>query len=246
MKASFDFTGKTVMIAGAASGIGSATVSACLAAGAKVLAMDIDAAGLSALPRDERLQLSTVDISDSAAVGSSIQGWVEVVGRVDAAVISSAIQRRASIDAMTDSDWQRHLDVNLSGTFYTLRHLFPIMKQQRFGAIVAFTSGLATNGWPGAAAYAATKAGIIGLVKCAALELRSYGVRINALSPGLVATPVFLKSASSEELAMYERTLGVSTPEEVVPTILYLISDAAVTMSGNVVERRLIPRIADS
>lgn|SRR5665647_912766 len=115
-------------------------------------------------------------------------------------------------------------------------------KRSRGGSIVAFTSGLASNGWPGAAAYAATKACIVGLVKSAALELRSFGVWINALSPGLVATPVFLQSASAEELAMYERSLGVSQPEEVVPTLLHLISDGAATISGNLIERRLIPR----
>jgi len=138
--------------------------------------------------------------------------------------------------------WQRHLDVNLSGVFYALRSVFPVMKQQRSGSILAFTSGLAQNGWPGAAAYAATKAGLIGLVKCAAHELRPYGVRINAVSPGLVATPVFLSSASADELAMYERSLGVSEPQEVVETLLHLLSDGSRSISGNVVERRLIPR----
>jgi len=67
-------------------------------------------------------------------------------------------------------------------------------------------------------------------------------VRINAVSPGLVATPVFLNAASEDELAMYEATLGLSTPEEVVPSLMFLISDAANTLSGNVFERRLIPR----
>src|SRR5690606_37201321 len=114
--------------------------------------------------------------------------------------------------------------------------------KQRRGSIVAFTSGLASAGWPGASAYAATKAAIIGLVKSAALELRTSGVRVNAISPGLVATPVFLESANEEELAMYEKSLGVSTPEEVVPSLLYLISDGSSTISGNVFERRLMPR----
>ena len=83
----------------------------------------------------------------------------------------------------------------------------------------------------------------MGLVKSAAHELRPFGVRINAVSPGLVLTPVFLESASVDELAMYERSLGLSKPEEVVPTLMYLISDAGQTISGNVVERRLIPRV---
>jgi NAD(P)-dependent dehydrogenase (short-subunit alcohol dehydrogenase family) len=242
MNVSFDFTGHAVLVAGAASGIGQATVNACLAAGATVLAMDIDQAGLATFPKTDRLRTAIVDIADAVAVRDAIDTWATAVGRIDAAVITSAIQRRAPIESLSDSEWHRHLDVNLSGVFYTLRSLLPIMKRQRSGAIVAFTSGLASNGWPGAAAYAASKAGIVGLVKCAALELREYGVRINALSPGLVSTPVFLNSASTEELAMYERSLGISTPEEVVPTILYLISGAAASISGNVVERRLIPR----
>ena len=71
-------------------------------------------------------------------------------------------------------------------------------------------------------------------------------MRVNAVSPGLVATPVFLESATEDELAMYERSLGISTPDEVVPTLLHLISDGASTISGNVVERRLVPRPASS
>ena len=189
-----------------------------------------------------RLETLILDVSDSQAVEKIINQCAKKYGHIDAAILTSAIQKRTPIDSLTDEEWQRHLDINLSGIFYLLRSLFPVMKAQKSGSIVAFTSGLATNGWPGAAAYATTKAGIVGLVKSAAHELRPFGVRINAVSPGLVLTPVFLDSASSDELAMYERSLGLSKPEEVVPTLLYLISDAGETISGNVVERRLIPR----
>ena len=241
MKATYDFSGHVVLVAGAASGIGRATAMACAQVGARVLAMDIDAAGLSTLPAGQ-IDTCCVDIADSDAVDAAVNDWVRVYGRIDAAVLTSAIQKRTFIDQLSNQEWQRHLDVNLSGVFYLLRALFPVMKAQRSGAIVTFTSGLASMGWPGAAAYASTKAGIIGLVKSAALELRSFGVRINAMAPGLVSTPVFLQSATPEELAMYEKSLGVSTPEEVVPSLLYLISDSATTISGNVFERRLIPR----
>lgn len=242
MKAVFDFTGHAVLVAGAASGIGRATALGCLEAGAQVLALDVDASGLGTLPSHPRLFTEQVDIADSAGVQGVVDDWLAKAGRIDAAVLTSAIQKRTPIEQLSDAEWQRHLDINLSGVFYLVRALMPAMKRQRSGSIVAFTSGLASNGWPGAAAYAATKAGIVGLVKCAALELREYGVRVNALSPGLVATPVFLDSASAEELAMYERSLGVSTPDEVVPTLMHLISDAGACISGNVVERRLIPR----
>lgn len=241
MKVHYDFTGRTVLVVGAASGIGRATALACAQAGAVVVACDIDTAGLATLGA-ANLWTVPLDIADAAAVHAGVDMIVARTGRIDAAILTSAIQQRAPIEEVADAQWQRHLDVNLSGVFYLLRALFPVMKRQRSGSILAFTSGLATNGWQGAAAYSATKAGIVGLVKSAAHELRPYGVRINAVSPGLVATPVFLASASAEEVAMYERSLGVSLPEEVVPTLLHLISDGALTISGNVIERRLIPR----
>ncbi|MGJ7530724.1 SDR family NAD(P)-dependent oxidoreductase [Variovorax sp. GB1P17] len=241
MKVTYDFRACSVLVVGAASGIGRETALACLRVGARVWAVDIDEAGLQALPANERLHVAVLDISDAVACQALVQRIDAADGRIDAAVLTSAIQHRSAIDETSDAVWQRHLDVNLSGVFYLVRALVPVMKRQRRGSIVAFTSGLASNGWQGAAAYAATKAGIVGLVKCAALELRAFGVRINALSPGLVATPVFLESANEEELAGYERTLGVSTPEAVVPTLLHLIGDGSSTISGTVVERRLIP-----
>lgn len=241
MKVTYDFSGRVVLVAGAASGIGRATALECARLGADVLALDIDAGGLASLS-GERIHTRAVDIADSAQVDEAVRAWHGKLGRIDAAVLTSAIQKRTPIDELSDQEWQRHLDVNLSGVFYIVRALFPVMKAQRSGSIVAFTSGLASAGWPGAAAYASTKAAAIGLVKSAALELRPFGVRINAMSPGLVATPVFLQSASEDELAMYEKSLGISQPEEVVPSLLFLISDGAASISGNVFERRLIPR----
>ena len=242
MKINFDFSGRTVLVVGAASGIGRATAVACAEANAKVIALDVNAAELATLQHPQ-LETMLLNIADSQAVNQVIAQCMKKYGQIDAAILTSAIQKRTPIDQLSDEEWQSHLDVNLSGIFYLLRALFPIMKAQKSGSIVAFTSGWASNGWPGAAAYATTKAGIVGLVKSAAHELRPFGVRINAVSPGLVLTPVFLESASVDELAMYERSLGLSKPEEVVPTLMYLISDAGQTISGNVVERRLIPRV---
>jgi len=241
MKVRYDFNGCCVLVVGAASGIGRETALACVAAGAKVWAADVDIAGLETLPTHPMLRTAVLDIADSQASQALITRIAASDGRIDAAVLTSAIQQRTPVDETTDVLWQRHLDVNLSGVFYLVRALMPVMKEQRSGSIVTFTSGLASNGWPGAAAYAATKAGIVGLVKCAALELRPFGVRINALSPGLVATPVFLKSASAEELSGYERAVGVSAPDAVVPTLMHLIGDGSASISGTVVERRLIP-----
>jgi NAD(P)-dependent dehydrogenase (short-subunit alcohol dehydrogenase family) len=244
MKVNYDFSGRVVLVAGAGSGIGLAMTRACLEAGATVLASDLKVQALTEL-NHPRCEVAQLDITDSGAVNRYVQAQHSRLGRsgrIDAAVLASGIQQRIPVEAMTDADWQRHIDVNLTGIFYMVRALFPVMKQQRCGAMVVFTSGLATQGWPGATAYGASKAGLIALVKSAAMELKDYGVRINAVSPGITNTPLFTDSASPQEVAMYENSLGVSEPQEVAPMLMHLISDGAASISGNVLERRMIPK----
>jgi NAD(P)-dependent dehydrogenase (short-subunit alcohol dehydrogenase family) len=224
----YDFTGSVVLVTGGGSGIGAATARACEQAGAKVVVADVNST-----PK--------VDVADPEAVKRLVASVLEKHGRLDAAVLAAAIQKRTPIESISDEDWRRHIAVNLDGVFYCLRELAPVMKKQRRGSILVFTSGLVNMGWPGASAYAASKGALIGLAKCAALELRDHGVRVNVLSPGLVATPIFLDAASEAERRMYEISVGVSQPEAVVPTILHLISDASASMTGAVIERRLFP-----
>lgn len=245
MKVHYDFSGHTVLVFGGASGVGEATARECAALGAAVWSCDVgEAAGSAdAVPPagGGSLVLRRVDVASREQVHAFVAQALAATGRIDGVVVTAAVQRRTPIEAIALDDWQRHLDVNLTGLLHVLQAVVPTMKAQHSGSIVAFTSGLASAGWPGASAYAATKAGIVGIVKCVAQELRPFGVRINALSPGLVATPIFLDSANAEEVAMYERVLGVSTPAEVVPTLLHLLGDGSTSISGNVVERRLIP-----
>ncbi len=236
---SYDFRGAVVLITGGASGIGAATARACARAGATVIAADVDAGGLQALGETPGIVPKRVDVADAAAVGALVTEIDRAHGGVDAAVLGAAVQARAPIEGLSEAEWRRHLAVNLDGVFHCMRSLAPIMKRQRRGAILSFSSGLAHAGWPGAAAYAASKGALIGLSKCVAHELRPFGVRVNVLSPGLVATPVFLDAASPEEVAMYRDSVGISAPEEVVPTVLYLISDASLNLTGAVIERRL-------
>jgi NAD(P)-dependent dehydrogenase (short-subunit alcohol dehydrogenase family) len=229
VRVDYDFSGAVVLITGGASGIGAATARACEAAGATVVVADVGGSG----PK--------VDVSDSQAVRALVLQTAEKHGRIDAAVLAAAIQRRTPVESMTDAEWRRHMAVNLDGVFHCIRELAPVMKRQRRGAILAFTSGLVNMGWPGAAAYAASKGALIGLARCAALELRDYGVRVNVLSPGLVASPLFLDVSTEEERTMYQKSVGISPPEAVVPTILHLISDASASLTGALIERRLVP-----
>ena len=228
MKVDYDFRGCVVLITGGASGIGAATARACEDAGATVVIADINAP-------------DRVDVSDPTAVRKLVQETEKKHGRIDAAVLAAAIQKRTPVDEIPDAEWRRHMAVNLDGVFYCIREVAPIMKRQRKGAILSFTSGLVNMGWPGTAAYAASKGALIGLSRSVAQELRPYGVRINVLSPGLTNTAMFLGVSDEAERKMYEASVGTSLPEDVVPTILHLISEGSASMTGAVIERRLVP-----
>ncbi len=236
----YDFTGAVVLVTGGGSGIGAATARAVAAAGGTAIAVDVDAARLADVATS-RVIPKQVDVADPEAVRMLVAEVVRDHGRIDAAVLAAAIQRRTPVDAITDAEWRRHVAVNLDGVFHCIREVAPVMKRQRKGALLTFTSGLVNMGWPGASAYAASKGALIGLTKCAAQELRAFGVRANVLSPGLVATPVFLDVATADEVAMYRASVGISAPEAVVPTVLHLISDASASLTGAVIELRLVP-----
>ena len=100
---------------------------------------------------------------------------------------------------------------------------------------------MALTGWPGASAYAASKAALIGMIKSAAHELRDYNVRANVLSPGVRATPIFMDVSTETEREHYRQSIGIGEPEGVVPTLLYLISDASANLTGAVIEHRFTP-----
>lgn len=237
----YDFSGAVVIVTGGASGIGAATARAVAQAGGTAIAVDVDSARLAEVAATPGVIARAMDVADAAAMHALVAETVRDHRRIDAAVLAAAVQRRTHVDALSDAEWRRHMAVNLDGVFHCIREVVPVMKRQRRGAILTFTSGLVNFGWPGASAYAASKGALIGLTRCVAQELRRFGVRANVLSPGLVATPVFLDVATEDEVAMYRNSVGISEPEAVVPTVLHLISDASASLTGAVIERRLVP-----
>ena len=242
---SYRFDDAVVLITGAGSGIGAALARHCAHEGATVIAVDRDhtpllrALNATTLPR---IDIRNVDVSDELAVLALLNEIKDRYPRLDAAVLGAAIQIRSGIDQMSASQWREVIDINLNGVFYCLQGIVPLLKAQRAGAIVAFTSGLASSGWPGASAYAASKAAMIGMIKSVAHELRDHNVRANVLSPGVRSTPIFMGVSSERERDFYHSSIGIGTPEGVVPTLLYLISDASANLTGAVIEHRILPR----
>src|SRR5262245_36128956 len=241
---SYRFDDAVVLITGAGSGIGAALTRHCARAGASVIAIDRRHDNLLRdLDRASRKQidLRQVDVSKESAVANLLDDVRHKYPRLDAAVLAAAIQVRTNVDEITTSQWREVIETNLNGVFYCLHGIIPLMKAQRSGAIVAFTSGLALTGWPGASAYAASKAALIGMIKSTAHELKNYNVRANVLSPGVRATPIFLGVSTETEREHYRGSIGIGEPEGVVPTLLYLISDASANLTGAVVEHRITP-----
>jgi NAD(P)-dependent dehydrogenase (short-subunit alcohol dehydrogenase family) len=241
---SYRFDDAVILITGAGSGIGAALARHCAREGAAVVAVDRRhdslLGGLEAGAR-RRIDVRRIDVADEAAVAALIGDVRDKYPRLDAAVLGAAIQYRSDLDQMNSAQWREVIDINLNGVFYCLRAVIPLLKSQRAGAIVAFTSGLALTGWPGASAYAASKAALIGMIKSAAHELKDHNVRANVLSPGVRATPIFMDVSSEAERDYYRRSIGIGEPDGVVPTLLYLISDASANLTGVVIEQRISP-----
>ncbi len=239
---SYRFDDAVIFITGAGSGIGAALARHCAREGAAVIAVDRQhdtlLRGLSPDIRS-RIDVHSVDVSDEPAVQALINDVSRKYPRLDAAVLGAAIQFRVDLDKMTPAQWREVIDINLNGVFYCLRGIIPLLKSQKSGAIVAFTSGLATTGWAGASAYAASKAALVGMIKSVAHDLKSHNVRANVLSPGVRATPIFMNASTEEEREHYRRSIGIGEPEDVVPTLLYLISNASANLTGAVIEHRI-------
>jgi NAD(P)-dependent dehydrogenase (short-subunit alcohol dehydrogenase family) len=239
------FTDRTVLVTGAGSGIGRATALAFAAEGARVVV-----AGRRREPLDETVRLIeeaggkalavTADVTRAVDAEALVRSAVEFFGSLDVAVNNAGVFRGgAPVAELSEEDWRTQLDINVTGVFLALRAEVRQMREQPAGGAIvniASTFGVHTR-HPGAAAYAATKAAVSVLTRGAALDHIRDGVRINAVSPGAVATPMSLRPGETDadraERARATLPLGrVSATEEIAAAVLYLASDAAASVVG--------------
>ncbi len=238
--------GKAVVITAAAgTGIGSATARRCLAEGAEVMISDHHARRLAAI-RDElaggygnRVRSAVCDVTDEGDVEALVAAAVREFGRIDVFVNNAGLGGTSSILEMTDEQWLTVLDVTLNGTFRCTRAaLRQMISQGHGGAVVNNASVLGWRAQPGQAHYAAAKAGVMAMTRCAALDVAAHGIRVNAVAPSLAMHP-FLSKVMSEEtladLADREAFGRAAQPWEVANVIVFLASDYASYLTGEVV-----------
>lgn len=235
------FTGKTALITGAASGIGKAVAENLAANGAnRLILIDRNAAALDALALDCPTDRISGDVSDEAL-------WDRIdLTNLQLAVVNAGVAGASPIASHDYAEWRRILGVNLDGAFLTLRAALRAIKDG--GAIVTVASASGLKPEPGVAAYGASKAALIHLTKVAAKEVAPRRVRVNAIAPAGVETPVWDavpmfadraaeigRDAAFAELAAMATPLGrYAKPEEIAEQIAFLLSDAAALITGSV------------
>ncbi|MEU2415940.1 glucose 1-dehydrogenase [Streptomyces sp. NPDC013099] len=243
MNPTYDFTGQVAFVTGASSGMGLATARAFAASGAAVALADINEDAVNAaakqLADDGHQALALVcDVTDEHQVAAAVDRTVEAFGRLDMAYNNAGIMP-APTDAADESadQFDRVQNINLRGIWAAMKHELRHMRTQGSGAIVNCSSLGGLVGNPGRAAYHASKHGVIGLTKSAALEYGSRGVRINAVCPGTISTPMVDAMIEGGELDRSQAEGGqaidrLGTADEIAQAVLWLGSDGASYVTG--------------
>jgi len=238
------FEGKVAVVTGAASGMGLVTARSFAEAGAAVALADIDERAARTAVDDliaagHRAIAVRCNVADEAEVAAMVDQTVEIFGRLDAAFNNAGIQSPAveTADA-SGAEFDRVIAVNLRGVWNCMKYELKQMRQQGSGAIVNCSSIGGLIGLPGRAVYHAAKHGVLGLTKSAALEYASRGIRINAVCPGTVDTPMvsamLAKEADAMKEIMRDQPIGrLGRPEEIASAVLWLCSPGAGFVIGH-------------
>jgi NAD(P)-dependent dehydrogenase (short-subunit alcohol dehydrogenase family) len=243
-----DFTGKVALITGAANGIGRATALAFAKSGAKVVAVDRDSAGGEATAGVIRQQggdarFVAADVTKSVEVQNYVRTALDAYGTIDCFFNNAGVEGKWAYTAEYDEDmFDTVIGVNVKGVFLGLRHVLPVMLQQKRGAIVNTASVAGLVATPGMPAYVASKHAVIGLTKTAAGEVARQGVRVNAVCPGPVDTRMIhaleaqLNPADPSAVTRrYQSAIPLGRyvmPDEIASTVLFLCSDLAAAITG--------------
>ncbi len=240
----FDFSGKVAVVTGAAKGIGRDLSERLIKAGARVLITDVDEAAGAATARelagpDRRAAFVRLDMASAVEPLEIPRAAEKEFGRLDYLVNNAGICPINSIEGITVQEWDLVLDVDLRGVFLASQAVTPVLKRQKSGGILNMSSVAGkTGGFAAGAHYAAAKAGVISLTKTFAKELAPYGVRVNAVAPGPVDTPMTqaMTQAVRDHMSSVSILPGMANTADIAFASLFLLSDMARHITGEILD----------
>ncbi|MEM9627978.1 MAG: glucose 1-dehydrogenase [Pseudomonadota bacterium] len=243
-----DLEGRVAIVTGAAMGIGQACAAQMAKEGASVILADIDdeagnAAADAIVKSGAAATFVKTDVSSMADMEAMAATALDHFGSIDILVNNAAQGIRGVVDATDEVTWNRVISTNLSGVWRGMKVCVPVMRQQKRGSVINMSSAQAFAGFQGWAAYAAAKGGVNALTQQSAVDLAPYGIRVNAVAPGTIMTPlnekVFDEHPDPDELiATWNRAHPIGRfgqPEEVAEAVTFLASDRASFITGEIV-----------
>ena len=231
------FAGRPAVVTAAASGIGRAIALRLHEEGAQVLAVDINADGLAGLPRSDSLRTFVADVTASGAPQAIADECLRLFDGIRVLVNNAGLGNCPPFHETTDADYQKFADINQKATFMVTRAAFPALIRSR-GVVLNIASSLGLVGYRRQAVYSMAKAGVIGLTRNLAADYADQGIRVNAIAPGIIATP---QTAGRLNTARFQATIVGTTPmgrpgkpEEIAGAAAFLCSDDAGFVTGQV------------
>jgi len=236
-----DFTGQTALVSGATRGIGRAIAEKFLQAGTNVIGVYASNKEAAAAFTEEskkfsaRLSLHRCDIADEKEVKSLFAMISDKYSSLEILVNCAGIRRDAVLALMHGEQWQRVIDINLTGAYFMAKQAVLMMMSNKYGRIINITSPVAHLGFEGQANYAASKAGQLAMTRSLAKEVARKKITVNCVSPGFISTD-FIKDLSDEQLAAYKKMVPMrrfGTPEEVAEAVFFLAGRRAAYITGS-------------